>query len=349
MAAARVLRSPLAAAAGLYGSAVRARRLAYDKGWAKAEKLPVPVISVGNLSVGGSGKSPCVETVARLLLAEGFRPAVVSRGYKGRGKGTVVVSDGSKILALPPEAADEAVMLAEKLKGVAVLTGARRASVGRAAVERFGSDVIVLDDGFQHRACFRDLDIVLVDSTRPPADDALLPLGRLREPPSSLARADLVVATKSVKPEDAVAVGQWVWGRVPIVRAQHAPVGWRVLPGGERAPLDGRPAGPALAFCGLAAPESFRRTLASMGVEVAGFAAYRDHHLYRESDGAFLAAWARGLGAEWFATTEKDAVRLRGLGGLTLPTYALAVEFRLVEGGELFAEAVLAAARGGRG
>ena len=349
MKAGELLRPALALAAGIYGVAVRSRRLAYDRRWARAEELPVPVISVGNLTTGGAGKTPCVADVARRLLGEGFRPAVVSRGYKGRRKGLVVVSDGERQLEMPPAVADEAAMLAEQLPGVPVLTGARRPLVGRAAVERFGADVIVLDDGFQHRACGRDLDIVLVDAGRPPSSDALLPLGRLREPPSSMSRADLVVATKSTKPEDAIVVGQWVWGRVPVVRAQHAPVGWRSLPGGRLMPLSERPKGTAIAFCGLASPESFRRSLADLRVPVAGFAAYRDHHLYRASDGAFLATWARRLGASWFATTEKDAVRLSGIGALPYPTYALAIEFRIVEGAETWHEAIIAAARGKRG
>ncbi|MEE9197270.1 MAG: tetraacyldisaccharide 4'-kinase [bacterium] len=348
MTATDLLRPAMAVAAGCYRAAVRARRLAYDRKWIRAEELPVPVISVGNLSAGGTGKSPCVAAVVRLLVREGFRPAVVSRGYKGRRKGLVVVSDGDRRLADPPEVADEAAMLADQLPGVPVLTGAHRPRVGRAAIEAFGADVIVLDDGFQHRGCARDLDVVLVDATHPPGADALLPMGRLREPPSSLARADLVVATKSTRHEDTIAVGQWVWGRLPIVRAQHVPVGWRVLRDGARVPLSDRPEGPAVAFCGLAAPESFRSTLAGLGVPVVGFTAYRDHHVYRASDGVFLATWARRLGARWFVTTEKDAVRLGGLGVLPYPICALAIEFNLVEGAQLWEEAILAAARGGR-
>lgn len=344
-----LFRPALAAAAGLYGIGVRTRRLAYDRRWARIENLPVPVISVGNLTTGGTGKSPCVAAVARLLLSEGFRPAVVSRGYKGREKGLVVVSEGKGLLGRPPEVADEAAMLAKLLPGVAVLTAARRSLAARAAVERFGADVVVLDDGFQHRAVARDLDIVLVDATRPPGADSLLPLGRLREPVSSMRRAGLVVASKSTKPEDAMAVGQWVWGRVPIVRAQHVPVGWRSLPDGALSPLSEPPKGPALAFCALAEPGSFRRTLAGLGLPVAGFQAYRDHHPYRASDGAFLSTLARRLGVASFVTTEKDAVRLAGVGSLPYPTYALSVEFQIVEGYEVWEEAVLAAARGGDG
>jgi tetraacyldisaccharide 4'-kinase len=340
-----LLRPALSLAAGCYGTVVRARRLAYDRGWIRSEGLPVPVISVGNLSAGGTGKSPCVAAVVRLLVREGLRPAVVSRGYRGRRKGLVVVSDGGPRVADPPEVADEAAMLADQLPGVPVLTGADRPRVGRAAVEAFGADVIVLDDGFQHRGCARDLDVVLVDATRPPAADALLPLGRLREPPSSLARADLIVATKSTRVEDKIAVGQWVWGRVPVVRAQHVSVGWTALGGDGRLALGDRPEGAAVAFCGLAAPESFRSTLADLGIPVAGFAAYRDHHVYRASDGAFLATWARRLGARWFVTTEKDAVRLGRLDALPYPIFALAIEFQLVEGADVWKDAILAAAR----
>lgn len=349
MRARELCRTPLAAASALYGLAVGVRRFGYDRGWLRADKLPVPVISIGNISAGGSGKTPCVAAVARLLLEEGFRPAVVSRGYKGRRRQpVVVVSDGRAIRLRPPEAADEAAMLASQLPGVPVLTGPRRSVVGRAAVETYGVDVIVLDDGFQHRPCARDLDIVLVEATRPPTADSLLPLGRLREPPSSLGRADLVVATRSSKPEDALVVGQWVWGRVPVLRARHVPLGWRALPSGEFRPLEDPPRGRALAFCGLASPDSFRSTLSELKVPLAGFAPYRDHHLYRPSDGAFLAAWARGVGAGWFATTEKDAARLGGLGALPLPAYALAIKFEIVEGEEVWREKILAAARGGR-
>lgn len=343
-----LIRLPLRAAAGLYGLAVRARRRAYGLGLLPSGRPPVPVISVGNISIGGSGKTPCVASIVELLRAEGLRPAVVSRGYRGLKKGISVVSDGSRLLLEPPQAADEAAMLARKLPGVPVLTGTRRVEVVRAAVEDFGAQVVVLDDGFQHLACRRDLDIVLVDSTKPPSQDGLLPLGRLREPPSALSRAHLVVATKSSGPEDMVAVGQWVWGRVPVVRAKHVPVGWRNFSSGESLPLEERPKERAVAFCALADPGSFRRTLGEMGVGLAGFASYRDHHLYRSSDRAFLTTWAERLGAGWFVTTEKDAARLGPLKDLSLPLYVLEIEFRIVEGEDIWRKAILSAASADR-
>ena len=181
-----------------YGGAVRARNRLFDLGVLRQEKVGCPVVSVGNLTVGGTGKTPMVILLAGMLRDRGMRPAVLSRGYGGKSTSDVlVVSDGSQILAGPEEAGDEPVLIARRLKGIPVLAGAKRALTGRYARENFGVDVMVLDDGFQHRWIHRDLDIVLLDSRQPLGNGLLLPRGPLREPPSALERAGVVVFTRS--------------------------------------------------------------------------------------------------------------------------------------------------------
>ena len=167
-----------------YGAAVALRNHLYDRELLRTAKLPCPVVSVGNLTVGGTGKTPTVILLAALLKEHGHRPAVLSRGYGGHAKASVnVVSDGNRILLGWREAGDEPVLIAGALPGVPVLTGPKRFLTGRAAVERFGADVLILDDAFQHRSLFRDIDIVLIDAARPFGNGFLLPRGPLREPP----------------------------------------------------------------------------------------------------------------------------------------------------------------------
>ncbi|MEI7671897.1 MAG: tetraacyldisaccharide 4'-kinase, partial [Deltaproteobacteria bacterium] len=179
-----------------YGGAVAARNRLYDEGLLKQEKLPCPVISVGNLTVGGTGKTPTVIFMAHLLRDHGYRPAVLSRGYGGSANAPVnVVSGGNQILMGWREAGDEPILIARAAPGIPVLTGSRRLLTGRAAVETFGADVLILDDAFQHRSLFRDIDIVLLDAARPFGNGFLLPRGPLREPPDSLRRADILLRT----------------------------------------------------------------------------------------------------------------------------------------------------------
>jgi tetraacyldisaccharide 4'-kinase len=263
------------------------------------------VVSVGNLSVGGSGKTPVVERVARLLRDAGVPVAVLSRGYGGDFRGeALIVSDGERLLARAAEAGDEPVMLARALPGVVVAVGRRRDAVGRAVEARFGRRVHVLDDGFQHLRLQRDLDIVCLDVEDP--TDRLLPAGRLREGPAALDRADLVLLTRiESASEGGLAVLEDRFGKERTFRVSRRVVGFRTT--------DGAPAGPpprAFLVAAIARPERFERDVTGAGTEVVGRRFFRDHHRFEPAELARVAAQAEAAGANAVVTTAKDAERL---------------------------------------
>jgi tetraacyldisaccharide 4'-kinase len=287
-------------------------------------------VSVGNLTLGGTGKTPCVETVAGFYRDLGLAVAVLSRGYG---------ADAGRN--------DEAMVLEENLPDVPHLQGADRVELARTAVEELESEVLVLDDGFQHRRLARDLDIVLLDATRPLRCEYLFPRGLLREPASSLNRAGLTVLTRAdqVEPEVLDAQRHWLRERfpaLPVATAVHAPV---ALVGTDDmrdvSELTGKPVG---AFCGIGNPEAFRRTLADLGAEVVAFRAYPDHHPYTRADVDDLRTWAATLPPNAVvATTQKDLVKLRlpDLAGRVL--WAVRVGMRFTDGEELLREKLRAA------
>lgn len=300
-AAARVLRGALLPAAGAYGAVVAARNAAFDRGWLAAARVPAHVVSVGNLTVGGTGKTPVTLWIAEQLRARGRRVAIVARGYRKRRRGVVVVSTGQGPLVSAADGGDEAVMLAHRFAGP-VVTAERRAEGAAHACAALGCDTIVLDDGFQHRALRRDVDVVVV------ADDAaaahLLPAGSRREPWSALRRAHLVLAMGGAA---VPAAGP------PVVRADVKPLalvtagvdGWRAAPLAELAGAD------VVAVAGVAHPARFMATLAALGARVAATLTFPDHHEYGPADhAAIAAAAARGR----LVTTEKDLVKLGGAG-----------------------------------
>jgi len=289
----------------LFGSAAALRVAAYRRGLLPRARLAGPVVSVGNLSLGGSGKTPVVRRVAEILRDAGEAVAVLSRGYGGRHRaGALVVSDGSKVLATVEEAGDEPVMLARALPGVVVAVGPRRDEVGRAVETRFGPRVHVLDDGFQHLRLERALDLLCLDVRD--LEDRPLPAGRLRERASAEGRAHLVLLTRleaaSASEIDALE-GRLGAGRT--FRVERHAAGWRTI--------DGAAAGePRRAFllAGIARPERFAADAAAAGVDVVGSAFFPDHHRFQASELADVARRARAAHAEAILTTAKDAVRL---------------------------------------
>ena len=295
-------------------AAVYARGAAWRRAWytrhpEARRRLARPVISVGNLAAGGSGKTPVVAAIARWLAADGQRPSILSRGYarKRMGDGVVVVSDGARVLEPVARSGDEPQMLARALPGVPVLVGADRFVAGRIAERRFGCTVHLLDDGFQHFRLHRDVDLLLVspDDLR----DAVLPTGRLREPLDAAVAADALLVTG---PEDVVSE---VSARLLVSRA------FRVAPsfGAPRllAPFGAlmpRMAGMrALAVAGIARPQRFFSAAKAQGWDVVKELAFRDHHWFSESDLKRMLATARAVNADVILTTEKDAMRLLAL------------------------------------
>jgi tetraacyldisaccharide 4'-kinase len=311
-------RAALAALALPYGLAVSARNGCYDRGLLATRSAAVPVISVGNLTLGGTGKTPLVAWICRRLLRLGRRPAVVSRGYAAR----------------PGEPSDEAAELAILLPGVPHVANRDRVA-GAAAAAAAGADVVVLDDGFQHRRLRRDLDIVAIDATDPFGCDHLFPRGLLREPLHGLARAGAVVLTRAggLAASDRERLRQRVAAARPRlqpvvwIETEHRPSALRTASGGP-GPLESLHGRKVAAFCGIGNPAAFRHTLAAAGATTVGFQSFADHHAYAPDDLASLAAWAEKTTADLVVTTLKDLVRIRAdtLGRLPLAAVEITLE-----------------------
>lgn len=292
----------------LFGAGVRARNALYDGGRLRTRRLLGPTVSVGNLSVGGAGKTPFVIMLGQLLQARGIEFDVLSRGYGRSSRGVALVdAQGS-----PRDFGDEPLLIARRL-GVPVMVGEDRYAAGAAAEQKFGARVHLLDDGFQHRALARDFDIVLV--TGDDVHDRLLPAGRLREPLTSLRRADAVVLSSAVKPEDLPPLAQQL-----IWRTRRDIV------------LRDPPASP-VAFCAIARPKQFFLQLRFEGCEPAAEAAYRDHHAYTESDIRDLLQLRERCQGGGFVTTEKDAINLGGLAARLQPLAVAPVKMKLMDAG----------------
>jgi tetraacyldisaccharide 4'-kinase len=270
--------------ASIYGGVVGARNSFYDWGLFRAKRLAGAVVSVGNLSTGGSGKTPFVLLLGELLQARGVQFDVLSRGYGRQTRGALAVDPAGS----PREFGDEPLLIARRLQ-VPVFVGEDRFEAGRLAEAKFGPQLHLLDDGFQHRALARDFDIVLV--TPQDAEDRLLPAGRLRESLRSLRRADAVVLASSAAPERFPLQDKLVWRVHRGILPQHVPP---------------RP----VVFCGIARPQSFVEQLRAANIEPAAEAFYRDHHAYREKDVRELLQLKQQSEAGGFLTTEKDAVNL---------------------------------------
>jgi tetraacyldisaccharide 4'-kinase len=327
---------PLAAA---YGLAARVRAAAYRHGWLARRSLSVPVISVGNLTVGGTGKTPVVIWVVQRLLATGRRVAVLSRGYRRQSTASrLLVSDGRQLLARPNEAGDEPYLIAERCGGAIVAVGADRYETGRWVLDRQPVDCVVLDDGFQHVALKRDVDLLLVDSSDPHGLDALLPAGRLREPLSAAARSTALLLTRA----DNVAEVKAVWDRLrphleagrPAIRVLFRMDKLIELGTGtiyEPATVAGRV---GFAFSGIAKARSFRSLLERYGVKVAGDIVFRDHHHYSSENMAQIRLAAMRCGAELILTTEKDAVKVTPLLAHDDKILAVRLSCDIVEGAD---------------
>ncbi len=301
----------------LYGAMVKARNDLYDRGTLKIRRLQGPVVSIGNITVGGSGKTPFLIALGGLLRERGVAFDVLSRGYGRATKGVALVDPEGSSRAF----GDEPLLLARKLR-VPVIVGEDRYAAGQYAEEKFGAQLHLLDDGFQHRRLARDFDIVLV--TPSDAQDSLLPIGRLREPLSSLSRANVVVLTNDASSQGLPIAQQLVW------KVRRSIVVPREL---ER---------PCFAFCGIARPENFFEQLRAVGVTTAGTRSFRDHHAYSDSDVRELLALRAQHGAASFVTTEKDAINLQTRGAALAPLHIIPVNMEM-ENADAALSALLAA------
>jgi tetraacyldisaccharide 4'-kinase len=328
-----------------YGAAVRARLALYRRGALRVERVGAPVLSVGNLTAGGTGKTPLVEWLAReIAVRVGRRVCVLTRGYaRADARRRVVVSDGARVLAGAREAGDEPLLLAERLvaHGVAVVCDADRAAAARFAGRDLGADVFILDDGFQHLRVARDLNVATVDATDPWGGGRLLPAGLLREPIGGLARADCIVITRAELAENLdglrAEVSRLARGR-PVFAARTRTVGMKLLAqssSGEsvhdaasEVTREARPPGAFAAFCGVGNPRAFFANLRRAGYELGSTRAFADHHNYTQRDVDEVAREARSAGADALLTTAKDAVKLRAL-RFEMPCYEIEIELEI--------------------
>jgi tetraacyldisaccharide 4'-kinase len=308
------LGSVLTPAAWAYRVGLAAREAAYGRGWLVRGRLPCPVVSVGNLTVGGTGKTPAVEMVARWLAEDGRRVAIVSRGY-GRQAGAPIelVSDGGAPRLPAEQAGDEPLLLARRLRGVAVVVGADRLEAGRWAVAHLRPDIVLLDDGFQQRRLMKDVEIVCLDARAPWGPGGLFPQGTLREPRSALTRAHLLVVTRAEARRNLAGLIEEIRqhaGPLPCLTADYVVQELEDLGSVARRPAEALRGRGVLAFAGIAAPERLAETLTAHGAIVRGLVAFPDHHSYGPRDLEIVARRARATGATLVVTTEKDAVRL---------------------------------------
>jgi tetraacyldisaccharide 4'-kinase len=308
----------------IYGTAAAWRRAWYARDPSRRRRLARPVISVGNLRAGGSGKTPMVEYIARLLVGRGERPAVLTRGYARRvaRDGVTVVSDGTHVIADLDTAGDEPLMLARALPGVPVLVGADRYLSGILAERRLGATVHLLDDGFQHLELARDVDLLLVSEED--LTDRPMPAGRLRERLDAAHAADAALVTAGYD-SAADRVGRAV-GVSPVFRISRA-IGVPRTITAARDSVVVPPASRVFIATGIARPDRFVADIASAGWEISGVMEFRDHHLYDARDVGRIAAEARAKGSAIVLTTEKDAVRLGAcdLSGLPIASVPLLI------------------------
>jgi len=332
-------------ASTLYRAITRARLTAYRRGLFKVSKLGAPVISVGNITTGGTGKTPLVEWVCRTIAAvsgkemhEAKNVCVLTRGYgRSNPSAQVVVSDGTDLQANELEGGDEPLLLATNLKGIAsVISNPNRVAAGEWAIANLQSEVFVLDDGFQHLRLFRDLDIVAIDATNPWGGGGLLPGGSLRESLGGLSRADCVVITRTEQVADIEsmkAIVQRIVPEVPVLSSRMVTSGFRKVAGQamEMTALQSQPNG---AFCGVGNPESFFQHLRHEGFKLEITQTFPDHHRYKQSELDILVRSAQAKGVKSLVTTAKDATKLQAL-NLELPCYVLEIQISIDDEGRL--------------
>ena len=327
--AATVALTPLSS---LYGLVMKTRRAFYRSGLLQIHQLGAPVISVGNITTGGTGKTPLVEWVAKEVARKKQRVCILTRGYgRAQPKRRVVVSDGLRILADPEQAGDEPLLLAERLLGqAAVISDADRSSAARWAVDNLQSEVFLLDDGFQNLRIARSLNIVTVDATNPWGNRRLLPAGILREPLAELSGADCVVITRAddtTQTEELKQEIEELNNRGAVVRSRMMISGLQPL---RNKVKDDKPAisvetireSPVAAFCAIGNPQAFFAQLRRDGYQLCNVKTFRDHHLYTQSEIDEVARESMANGAQILLTTAKDEVKLRSL-AFTLPCYAV--------------------------
>jgi len=324
----------------VYGSAIHIRGLAYDLGWISTHRVSKPVVSIGNLTLGGAGKTPLTILFVERLQAMGLKVCVLSRGYgakdppKDRPR---IVCDGNEILVGVERSGDEPLLIAQRTKAMVVVFP-NRVAAAKLAIESLEPDIFVLDDGFQHWKLQRDLNVLVMDAKSPLGNGQLLPAGPLRESEEAIERAHLIAFNHGASEPDALRqdVLSWAPHFEVSMTAESCVDCWT----GEPLPLEEILHRPAWLISGIARPERFRQTAEQVGVRVIGHKAFRDH--YNVSHGEFTRQLeqAEQAGAECILTTEKDAVRLPRIQSWRLPVYAVRMSMQIVGDTDAFDQAI---------
>ena len=364
----------------LYAASVQLRNILYTHGVFKARRLPCRVISVGNIVVGGTGKTPAVIAIAKHLQKEGMRVAILLRGYKRRVREKVtIVSDGEKVCASPVESGDEAYMMAKHLSGVPIIVGKCRYLAGQVALERFKVEVLLLDDGFQHRQLARDVDILTISATHPfGSPEKVLPAGTLREPLTALRRADLILLTHADTPDISEPIKKLVEPlapNAPVLTSIHQPTHlYPLAVSNQQSAVSNQQEGVGssenifaenrspitnnynlkelkgkrvLAVCGIGNPDAFVATLTRCSVASVALLSFPDHYVYTEADKQQIDTAFQEAAADLIVTTQKDEEKLACCRGevtsslQNLPIVVLAVALVITEGDEKLTDALL--------
>ena len=337
----------------VYGAAQKIRAIGYRHNLLQSKSLPCRVIAIGNISAGGTGKTPMTIYLARELQQSGKRVAVISRGYKGAAeKGGGIVSDGQNVLMDAGWAGDEPFMMASRLKGIPVVVGKNRHEAGMLAIREFEPDVIVLDDAYQHLKLKRDINLVLLDHDRPFGNSHLLPRGILREPLDALARADACILTRSPQGADLEVFSnrsklKSVLPQIPVFSSYHAPY-FYLIKSGDRTPLndisefltspelDRVKQNKVYGFSGIARNDAFQHTVGKTGFNAVGYHEFDDHHRYSATDLEDIVQTAKRAGANCLISTEKDHARIAHQMPLSMDMIVVGVRIAFNQGGQEF-------------
>lgn len=319
----------------IYGFVIKTRIFFYRKGILKCVRLPVPVISIGNITVGGTGKTPAVEYIARYLQAKGKRVAILSRGYAAVIRQEDRFSDKSVCN-------DEYLLFKENIPDIPNILNKDRMKGGLEAINRFQAECLLLDDGFQHIRLARDLNIMIVDALEPFGHEQVIPRGLLREPLEGIKRADMIMLSHADqcghgKITDIKNRLREIASGIPVTETIHKPVCLESVMGSEKLDIDCLRGKRVFAFCGVGNPASFRKSLENLGAELAGFRIFPDHHVYTLSELQELNASAKSIKPDAIVITQKDRVKIRNrLFAWEFPLWTLKIEFCIVSGNEIF-------------
>jgi tetraacyldisaccharide 4'-kinase len=320
------------------------RNWLYDRKIIASVKLPCPVISVGNITVGGTGKTPCVIMLAQMLQSHGFKPAILSRGYGGKNTKSVnIVSDGKNILLDSKTAGDEPLLMAQSLRSIPIIVGPQRIKTGSAAINLFGANVLICDDAMQHRQIFRDINLVLLDSQSLQGNDYILPRGKLREPITGLKRASAFVLTRANEEQEKSKTFEQLAKaeNIPVFMSTHTPKD--IVKGvySKQWPIAELKGKKVCAFCGIAKPDSFKKTLLGAGAQILSFDIFPDHHRFNKIELEIIKARFIKCRADLIITTQKDGIRVQEFPQFYNMIYLLQIEMEFIPSSESFQKFIL--------